>query len=184
MNSIIKFLGATLFVLSMGVSLIPVANAHMMVAQHGSLNVTQDGTYMILSLPVSAFQGIDDNADGRLSMEEFKLYRKDIVDAVGKNITLSDDKGSLELQGIMLSPVEMHDDSNGPASQLIVLGRFSLRDIGSPLHFQVSLFGETPTEKRLAITATRKFDGKKHVFELTPTTSAGILFPLEEYVSD
>ena len=34
--------------------------AHVMVAQHGTLNVVDNDVFMVLSLPVSAFEGVDD----------------------------------------------------------------------------------------------------------------------------
>ena len=45
------------------------AQAHLMVAQHGTLNLVGDGVYMVLSLPVSAFAGSDDDGDDKLSSE-------------------------------------------------------------------------------------------------------------------
>lgn len=47
--------------------LIGAAHAYLMVAQRGTLNLVGDGGFMVLSLPISAFTGIDDNADGQLS---------------------------------------------------------------------------------------------------------------------
>ena len=42
--------------------------AHLMVAQHGTLNIVDDSVFMVLSLPVSAFEGLDDDpAGGQIS---------------------------------------------------------------------------------------------------------------------
>ncbi|MEZ9140430.1 hypothetical protein AB4153_09300, partial [Shewanella sp. 10N.286.52.E4] len=35
--------------------------AHMMVAQHGTINLVDDGAFMVLSLPVSAFHFLDNS---------------------------------------------------------------------------------------------------------------------------
>jgi hypothetical protein len=177
MKSISKSISTTLFCITLAVCMAPVASAHMMVAQHGTLNVVGDGAFMILSLPVSAFEGIDDDGDSKLSMEEFDRHRQAIVEKVTQYVTLSDASGSLSLQGIMLAPVESHDAMSGPASQLIVLGRFALQDPSSPMLFKVGLFGGNATEQLLEITATRKFDSQEQVFELTPTMSVNALFP-------
>ena len=53
-----------------------------MVARHGTLNFVDDGAFMVLSLPMSAFEGIDDDGDGKVSMIEFNNHRTGIVGAV------------------------------------------------------------------------------------------------------
>jgi hypothetical protein len=59
--------------------MVQLAEAHLMVAQHGTLNVVDDGVFMVLSLPVSAFDGVDDDNDGKVSMLEFNNHRGAIV---------------------------------------------------------------------------------------------------------
>jgi hypothetical protein len=176
MKFIIKYVPFTLLILMLGVLISPSVQAHLMVAQHGTLNFVDDGAFMVLSLPMSAFEGVDDDGDGKVSMIEFNNHRAAIVESIGQNVTLSDKEGHLSLQDIMLSPVVPHDVQNESISQLTVLGRFVLADAKAELHFQVDLFGKQATEQLLKITATRKSDNQEHVFELTPVASAGILF--------
>ena len=147
--------------------------AHVMVAQKGTLNVAEDGVYMVISLPVSAFSAIDDDNDGKLSAAEFTLHRLEIIKTVHSKITLKDENGPLALQGIMLSPVTSH---HSPSSQLVVMGRFTLARADSALEYQVSLFGKGEHEDTLAITATRKGKSDKHTFELSEKNSKVSLF--------
>ena len=58
-----------MLVLLLCISTIPVANAHLMVAQQGTLNVVDDGAFVVMSLPISAFSSVDDDGDGKLSRE-------------------------------------------------------------------------------------------------------------------
>lgn len=95
----------------------PPATAHLMVAQRGTLNFDGDGVYMVLSLPVSAFDHIDDNGDGRLSASEFSAHRPAIVSAVATGVQLSDENGTRPLQRMMLSPVVPHDAPAAPSDQ-------------------------------------------------------------------
>jgi hypothetical protein len=125
MRSIYNNVSFTLLILILAVPMSPSAQAHLMVAQHGTLNIVDDGAFMVLSLPISAFEGVDDDSDGKVSMVEFNNHRGAIVESVGQNLTLSDKDGNLSLQGIMLSPVVPHDAPEEPLSQLIVMGRFS-----------------------------------------------------------
>jgi len=152
-----------------------------MVAQHGTLNFVDDGAFMVLSLPISAFEGIDDDSDGKVSMIEFNNHRAAIVESVGQNVTLSDIEGNLSLEGIMLSPVVGHDASDESISQLTVMGRFALADANGALRFQVGLFGKQSTGQLLKMTATRQSDKQEHIFELTPVTPAGMLFADKAY---
>ena len=51
--------------LALGLALwAPQAQAHMMVAQKGTLNFEAGGAYLLVSLPVSAFTGFDDETNG------------------------------------------------------------------------------------------------------------------------
>ena len=154
-----------------------VAHAHLMAAQHGTLNIVDDGVYMVLSLPISAFAGVDDNNDGRVSMIEFNNHRGAIVEMVRHNVTLSDAQTNGHLQGILLSPVTAHDTAGGPISQLTVMGQFTLNDTDEPLLFKVGLYGIQAAEQVLKITATRTRQKQKTVFELTPVASSGVIFP-------
>ncbi len=171
-----KFVVITLVALALSLSLSPWAHAHLMVAQHGTLNIVDDGAFMVLSLPVSGFKGVDDDNDGKLSVAEFSNHRAAIANTVRRNVTLSDRNGSRPLEGIMLAPVVAHDVLNEPASQLNVMGRFSLAGTNSVLRFHNGLYGKQSSEQSLEITATRKSDNQKHVFELTPASSEGVLF--------
>jgi hypothetical protein len=154
------------------------AHAHLMVAQHGTLNIVDDGAFMVLPLPISAFEGVDDDNNGKISMLEFNNHRGAIVESVRQNVTLSDKQGTGSLQGILLSPVVPHDLTGEPISQLTVMGRFILNDTASALRFQIGLYGRQATEQVLEITATRNRDKQKTVFELTPAASASVIFPV------
>jgi hypothetical protein len=176
MRSIYKNVSVTLLILILTVPMPPSALAHLMVAQHGTLNIVNNGAFMVLSLPISAFEGVDDDSDGQISMVEFNNHRSAVIESVGQNVTLSDKGGNLPLQGIMISPVLPHDSPNNPVSQLIVMGRFALAGAKGVLRFKVGLFGKHSDEQLLNITATRKSDNQEHVLELTPASPAGVLF--------
>lgn len=154
--------------------------AHVMVAQHGTLNILDNGVFMVLSLPISAFDGVDDDNDGKLSSTEFSHHRNAIAKTIHKHVVLKDQSGKLVLQDMMLSPVTSHSHSHHspkvPASQLIVMGRYNLVDSLSSLEYKVALFGTGPSEQLLEITTTRKSDHKKKSVKLTPRKSSVSIF--------
>ncbi|MFM8518205.1 MAG: hypothetical protein ACKODA_10080 [Nevskiaceae bacterium] len=45
----------------------PPLAAHLMEHQHGSLNLVEQRGYLVLSVPVSALSGVDDNRDRRVN---------------------------------------------------------------------------------------------------------------------
>lgn len=162
------------------VALAPAASAHLMPAQRGTLNIVDDGVFMVLSLPVSAFSGLglDENSDGSVSLQEFDKYRGSIIETVRKNVTMIDHQGIALLHGVMLSPVMPHDDAVTSISQLTVLGRFNVNNAVGAMRFQVGIYGRAAAEQSLEIMAMRKRDKQKTVFELTPSAPlASIIFP-------
>lgn len=145
-------------------------SAHLMVAQHGTLNFLDDDVYMVLSLPASAFSEADEDNDGMLSLTEFSTHRTKLIKLISEQITLTTKTGQLPISGLMVSPVTPHDAPKEPADQIIVMGRFDLDGTDSELSFDVGLFGTGDKDQSLEITATRKQEEQKQVFELNPTS--------------
>jgi hypothetical protein len=149
-----------------------------MVAQHGTLNLVGSGAYLVLSLPVSAFEGVDDDGDGRLSLAELKAHRADIEAAVVNRVRLADAHGLLPLQGVMLSLSPPDDAPTAPAAQLVVLGRYALRGdaaVVSALRWAMPLFGRQADEQRLVLNVTRGAEQQELL--LQPGQPAARLLP-------
>ena len=144
----------------------PPAAAHLMVAQHGTLNIVGDSVFMVLSLPISAFTGVDDG-DGKLSTVEFTQHRLAIVAAVNKQVQLLDKEGARPLEDMLLSPVASHDDAQAPTDQLVVMGRFALAKPDSELSFHVGLFGKKAEEQSSTVSYHRPPSPQKQQIVLT-----------------
>ncbi|WP_440877574.1 hypothetical protein [Thalassotalea sp. PLHSN55] len=151
-------------------------NAHVMVAQHGTLNLVEDGAFMVLSLPVSGFNGIDNDLDGKLSLEEFNQHRFRIGQQVKKHVRLTNANGLLPLKGLMISPVADHHAPNEPVSQVVIMGKFIIENTELPLAYHVNLFGKFHGEQEIKITATRRNNGGKRIFSLNPKVTSAMLF--------
>ena len=52
---------------------LPAAHGHLIVDQKGTINFVEDGAFMVVSLPVTALEGADDDGDGRMSFAEMAL---------------------------------------------------------------------------------------------------------------
>ena len=134
------------------------AQAHLMVAQRGTLNFVGTGAFLVLSLPVSAFDGVDDDGDGRLSLAELKAHRAAIEATLVRRVRLADAHGVLPLQGVMLSLSPPDDAPAAPAAQLVVMGRYALPGDAagvSALQWSMPLFGRHGVEQQLVLNVTR-----------------------------
>ena len=171
-----SFFISTAITLGLILPMSSLVQAHLMVAQHGTLNIVGDDVFMVLSLPISAFEGVDDDKDGKVSMVDFNHHRAAIADSIRQNVTLGDAQKAVALEEVVLSPVVPHGATDESVSQLAVMGRFTLKDSATALWFSVGLYGRRAAERALEMTATRKHDNQKAVFELTPAASAAVFF--------
>ncbi len=154
-----------------------VAQAHLMVAQRGTLNLVNNGAYMVLSLPASAFQGVDDDQDGTLSNAELSRHATRIEQQVQQGVQLLDHGTALPLEGVMLQP--SHTDAGQPdtAAQILVLGRFALGAEPSGLRLRLSLYGHGPGEQSQSITVSQGAHAERLV--LTQASPEGDVLPNE-----
>jgi len=162
-------------------SLMPLlAQAHLMVAQRGTLNLVDDGAYMVLSVPVSAFTGVDDTQDGLLSLHELEVHQHELQQQVKAGVSLTYQKKALPLQGVMLSLSPEHaastvNTSHSNAEQLIVLGRFALDEAKSqPLTLSLTLFGTASFQQQMNILVTQAKNKNQLIF--SPSHTQSLLF--------
>jgi HupE / UreJ protein len=163
-----------------GALLLAPAQAHLMVAQKGTLNFSGDGVYMVLSVPVSAFEGVDDDGDQLLSIAELRAHAAHIERQVQAGAQVLSAGQPQPLQGLMLNLSPPDDRPSAPADQIVVMGRYALAAVGDDaqpqlLSFKLSLFGRVPAEQVFDITITRKPEAQAARF--TPSHSVHPVLP-------
>lgn len=152
------------------------AHAHLMVKQHGTINFANGGAFLVLSVAVSAFDGVDDNGDGVLSAKELSRHTSEVEQQIHDSVQLLDESGEpLPLQGLLLSLVSPDHAPTAPARQLIALGRFPVDDAIASPGLRIALHGAAPEEQHISITATR--DGQSHEMVFTPGREVHTIFP-------
>lgn len=155
------------------------ASAHLMVAQKGTLNLVQDGAFLVLSLPVSAFPGVDRDADGSLSAEELAAGQAQIAQMVQDRVVLADAQGRRPLQGLLVTASPDNDTPGAPVHQVVVLGRYALAQPvprgSDALRLSMPLLGTREGEQRAEVTVTQAVRSSLLVFDAQRTTS--VLFP-------
>jgi hypothetical protein len=137
--------------------------AHLMVAQRGTLNIVGDGAYMVMSLPVSAFKGVDDDGDGRLSLAEGNAHIRELEAQVRDGVKLLGPRGALPLEGLMITLSPPDNAPSAPAAHLVVVGRYALGPAADGLSMRLSLFGTSSAEQTQEITVTRGVERQRLV---------------------
>lgn len=149
--------------------------AHLMVAQHGTLNIVGDAAFMVVSLPVSALRGVDDDGDGRLSPAEASTHQANIENQVREGIFLTDARGLLPMQGLLISLSPPDDAPTAPAGQLVALARFAWGPEVSGPRLSMTLFGQEASTQTQRITVTQ---GKKsQLMSLSPDQPSALVLP-------
>lgn len=166
-----RALGMALLLLT----LLPQAQAHLMVAQRGTLNLVGDGAFMVLSLPVSAFDDVDDEHDGLLSGTELRRHAGDIEAQIQRGVQLRDTTGARPLQGLMLQLSGPDHAGTTASAQILVLGRFLLGEQRAGLRLRMTLFGKGADERAQQFTVSRGGEAQRLV--LQPGHEQGDVFP-------
>ncbi len=124
------------------------ASAHLMVARHGTLNLTDEGGYLMLSVPVAAFPGLDADGDGRASEGELAGAMQDVSTRIHDGVLLSDDAGPRPLEGLLVHGAD-HDAATN--THVLITGRFDPAEPEGPLTFSFELFapGDQPQKVRI-----------------------------------
>ncbi len=165
----------SLLALLLTAGLFGTASAHLMVAQKGTLNISGNGAYLLVSIPTSGLEKIDDDTDGLLSTRELSLHTESIKQQIQARLQLSDTDGLRPLEGLMLTLSPEDAKEGQPADQLVVMGRFALADSNKPLSFQTSLWGKKETEQSLGLTITKNLK-QEELLMLTPEHPTGKLY--------
>lgn len=132
--------------------------AHMMVAQHGTLNLEGGSAYLLASLPVSSLTGYDDDGDQRLSRQELQRHANGLQQQLTEGMRLVADGQIQPFELLSMNTAPPDDVPGAPASQLMVMGRYVLgagvRGASANLQFSVHLFGKSSEERQLDMAFT------------------------------
>jgi hypothetical protein len=143
------------------------AHAHLMVAQHGTLNIVNNHVFVVLSIPASSIKGADDNTDGLMSLAEFTKYRKHISKQVKQHVYMSDQQYRFNIDGLLLNPELAHSVNSKIVDQITITGRYT-PTVLEGIKFNINLFSHDESKQTYKITATNKQQQLVHQFELKP----------------
>jgi hydrogenase/urease accessory protein HupE len=133
----------------------PQAAAHLMPANKGTVAVKEQNIYVVLSVPVSALNGFDDNGDGLIDTAELGRHSAALRTQIDARVRVTAD-GAAPIEAMtMISSALTGDDAEAPVDYVVALiaQRFDLPP--QVVEVWTDLFGATETDQRLALTATR-----------------------------
>ena len=136
------------------------AMAHMMPAQQGTLNVLDNAVFTVLSLPLSAFPGNDDNGDGRLSSAEVLAHAAAMQVEIPQRVRLYDgaNVGRADFVQVSAEHDERDSLSNAGSTHMLVLMKVSFDAPPRALRIEADVWGMGVGERQLTIKATRGKD--------------------------
>lgn len=142
------------------------ASAHVMPAQQGTLNLVGENAYVVLSVPVAAFTGVDGNQDGLLDQTELATHNAELKRQFRAGFTLTSG-GETGEEG-MLAVAAPEEGPKGPVASdyVIVMQQTRFASAGGTFAVRTSLFGTRDAERQISFRARRGEDAEMVV--LTP----------------
>jgi hydrogenase/urease accessory protein HupE len=131
------------------------AAAHLLPPQNATIHAVGDKVYAVVSVPVSALSGVDDNGDGRLSAAELRRHQADISRQFMQRFEL---RMAKETGRVLTSWVLSPQTGGGPLEPMtyvVVLETIQFSRSVDALVLRTDLFGGGDQEATLSIRATR-----------------------------
>jgi hydrogenase/urease accessory protein HupE len=147
--------GLALIALAIGTLLPYIASAHLLPPQNATIHSIGDKVYEVVSVPVSALSGVDDDGDGKLSATELRRHQSDIERQFMRRFQLSMGKETgRPLTGWVLSP-QTGGGAILPMNYVVVLEVVQFSKAVGDLALRTDLFGSGDGEAQLSVRATR-----------------------------
>ncbi len=140
--------------------------AHIMVANIGTVSIKEKNTYVALSVPVSALTGFDDNHDSLIDATELGRHSGELrVQIDGRIRILADGAKPIEGMTFLISPLT-GEDEDAPIDYLVVMSVQRFDKAPQTVEFWTDLFGTTQKDQRISFTASK--DQTEELAVLTP----------------
>lgn len=124
------------------------AGAHLMPAGQGTINLVGTDAYVVISVPVAAFTGVDQDGDGMLSAPELAAGQATLRAAILAGMALDGGRW----QEVMLSLPSAGEPGAPPSPDLMVMAVASFTTPPAVLAFTSRLWG--PAASTIRLTAT------------------------------
>lgn len=143
------------FIISVGALLMlpALAQAHLLPKQNATMRIIGNTANFVVSVPISALAGIDDDADGELSEQEIHEHDAQIKQQFSNRFTVSNN--GKRGRGFMLSIMSPHTDgSHNHNDYVVILHRVKFDEVPSNPIITTNLFGTRKDETNMTMRAT------------------------------
>lgn len=149
------------------------AQAHLLPKQNATMNIVDNAAFFVVSVPVSALKGVDDDGNGKLTAQEIQKHDQSIKQQFADRFTVSNDgqAGTSALSWVMAP------DGSGAqmeADYVVILHRANFPIPPENPVLTTDLFGTNPDEQQMTIKAT--LDGVSEVAILRPDVTVHQFF--------
>lgn len=151
------------------------ANAHMMPAKQGTVNVDGADAYVVLSLPIAAFTGLDANEDGLVDAPELESGAADVAKLLSERISLTSSAGDARRATLNFTLGEHAGDAVMPSAHVVVLEHFVFASEPQDVTLRADVLALAPRAESLTLRVRRGTEISMVV--LTPDRTSASLFP-------
>jgi hydrogenase/urease accessory protein HupE len=140
---------------AIGLSAIPAAAlAHLLPAQNGTLHVVENSVYTVVSVPVSALPGVDDNHDGLISVSELNRHSSEIAAQFRARFRLTNGAEAGRPLFTWAVMPQTYGLPPGGAGYVVVLQRTVFSQPSKSLALNTDLFGSASGEGQMTFRAS------------------------------
>lgn len=145
------------------------AQAHIMLANKGTVSIKGQNAYVVISVPVSTLNGFDDNQDKLIDTAELGRHADSLKTQVDSRIKFrADDAAPVEGVTFLLSP-QTGESTDDPIDYIVAMSAQRFEKPPQTIEIWTDLFGAAEKDQRLALTASR--DQTEELAVLTPERS-------------
>ncbi len=149
------------------------AAAHLLHEQNGTMKIVDNSANFVISVPVSALEGVDQNGDGLLSPVELEAGRDRIIAQFMAQFDVFDGEAAgRKVLTWVVSPETHQPDA--ATSYVVVMQRVFFNEEPSSPRVVFNLFGEQPGEREMSLRATHGEKSETVIF--TPDNSQHTFF--------
>jgi len=154
------------------------AQAHLMPAGHGTINVVGDKAYMVLSVPVEAFSSVEACHDGLLTPVELTANHAALQQQVQTDLQISFDSGpAVEFKQVIFDLPAGHGHAGDAGEDLVVMVVAPIGDAPDGLSLTSTLWGAKGDPIKVRATVSEKGrEVRREVLRMSPEQPSAMFF--------
>lgn len=150
------------------------AQAHLMPTQKGTVNIKDNAAFVVAALPLSTFNVVDDDHDGKVSVMEMQTHRAELENQVQMGMRFYDGEHAGRVEFIQINTEEDETPAANKAQHYLLLMKIGFDQAPQQLRLENTLFGSDASEQQLSLRATR--GSEVEVINLNPARPRHVFF--------